>query len=337
MTLVRRRPGWWAIGLTLIAIAVWLAFNFNDAAAWYERYGVVVRQAAATGLLIGGVYGLVALGLTLIFGVLNIINFAHGALMTIGLYLSFILFDRYGIDPYLSLFITMPVLFLIGLFVQRLVIHPTRDAPHSNQLLLTLGLSLLIENALLVAFTATPRAIRLDYGRGPTPFGLFEIDFPLRIAGTTITHARLMAFIGALVLTGLLYLLLQRTDLGKAIRATAQEKEGAALVGIDIHRINMITFGIGTACVGAAAALVLPFLAVDPTAGSIFNITAFVIVVLGGMGSVVGALAGGIVIGLTQEMWIVFFPGTSKLLGVFIIFILVLLLRPQGLFGGRRS
>lgn len=324
-------------GAVCAILALLLILNFEEISTWYARFGVVLRQAAVTGVLIGGVYGLVALGLTLIFGVLNIINFAHGALMTIGMFISFILFDQYGVDPYISLIITIPTLFFLGLAVQRVVIHPARNAPHHNQLLLTLGLSLLIENALLVAFTATPRSIRLDYGRGLTQFGLFEIDFPIRLMGTTITFTRLMAFVFALILTGVLYYLLQKTDLGKAIRATAQDKEGAALVGINIDRINMITFGIGTACVGAAASLVLPFLAVDPVAGNLFNITAFVIVVLGGMGNVFGALVGGIIIGLTQEMWVVFFPQSSKLLGVFIVFILVLLFRPQGIFGGKRT
>ncbi len=134
----------------------------------------------------------------------------------------------------------------------------------------------------------------------------------------------------------MLYLLLQRTTLGKAIRATAQDKEGARLIGIDIDLISLITFGLGTACVGAAAALVLPFLAVDPVAGNAFNITAFVIVVLGGMGSVPGALLGGLIIGLTQELGVVFAPSSTKLLGVFIVFILVLLFRPQGLLGKKR-
>ena len=141
------------------------------------------------------------------------------------------------------------------------------------------------------------------------------------------------AFIFALALTAVLYLLLQRTDLGRAIRATAQDREGARLVGINIDQINLVTFGLGTACVGAAAAIVLPFLAVDPQIGNTFNITAFVIVVLGGMGSVPGALLGGLIIGLTQEMSVVFAPSSTKLLGVFIVFILVLLFRPQGLLG----
>ena len=304
----------------------------DNTSSWYERYGVVVRQSIASGLLIGGVYSLVALGLTIIFGVLEIINFAHGALMGIGLYVTFVLYDSFGIDPYLGLMVTVPLLFIIGLITYRVVIHPARDAPHHNQLLLTLGLTLLIENALAVAFTSTPRAIRLPYGRGETSIlGLLEIDFPLRPFGTTVQFPQLMAFVGALVITAILYFILQRTDLGRAIRATSQDREGAALVGINTNWINMVTFGIGTACVGAAATLVLPFFRAEPTAGNIFNITAFVIVVLGGMGNAVGALIGGLIIGLTQELSLIFFPGSSKLMGVFAIFILILLFRPQGI------
>jgi branched-chain amino acid transport system permease protein len=224
-------------------------------------------------------------------------------------------------------------LFFLGGAIQRFIIHPARNAPPHNQLLLTLGLALFIENLLLVIFTGTPRAIRLPYERGAIGFGPLAVDFPLRIAGTTITLPKLAAFIFALALTAVLYLLLQRTDLGRAIRATAQDREGARLVGINIDQINLVTFGLGTACVGAAAAIVLPFLAVDPQIGNTFNITAFVIVVLGGMGSVPGALLGGLIIGLTQEMSVVFAPSSTKLLGVFIVFILVLLFRPQGLLG----
>lgn len=322
-----------AVGLIVVLAAVLLWTSTPGGVDWWERNGAVLRQAAVTGVLIGGVYGLVAMGLTLIFGVLDIINFAHGALLTIAMYVSFVMFDRFGVDPYLSILVAAPVLFVVGILVQRLLIHPARNAPAHNQLLLTLGLALFIENLLLVLFTATPRSIRLEYGRGLTDFGLFAMDFPIRLAGTTITLPKLAAFVFALFLTLGLYLLLQRTDLGKAIRATAQNRQGAALVGIDISRINMITFGLGSACVGAAGAIVLPFLAVDPTAGNAFNITAFVIVVLGGMGSIPGALLGGLIIGLTQEMAVVFAPSSTKLLGVFVVFILVLLFRPQGLLG----
>jgi branched-chain amino acid transport system permease protein len=317
----------------LAAFIIWFLVNLESNIAWLDRYDVVLRQAFVSGILVGGVLGLVAMGLTMIFGVLEIINFSHGALMTVGMYATFILYNRYGVDPYLSVFFNVPFLFVIGIIIYRVVIHPARNAPHHNQLLLTLGLSLLIENFLLVIFSATPRSIRLPYGRDPINFGLFELDFPIRIAGTTITLPKLAAFIFALLLTAVLYLILTKTDLGRAIRATAQDKEGAALVGINVDRISAITFGIGTACVGAAAALVLPFLAVDPVAGNTFNIASFVIVVLGGMGNVVGALLGGLIIGLTQEMGVVLLPGSTKLLGVFIVFILVLFFRPQGLLG----
>lgn len=330
-----RRRRWGLIGIVVLTLAVLAIVNRAGLVSWMDQNGVVLRQAVVTGLLIGGVFGLVAMGLTLIFGVLDIINFAHGALLTIGMYITFVLYDRFGIDPYVAVFITVPLLFLIGAVIQKTIIYPARNAPAHNQLLLTLGLALFIENLMLVIFTATPRSIRLDYGRGLTEIGPFAIEFPIRIAGTTITLTKLAAFVFALILAALLYLLLQRTTLGKAIRATAQNKEGARLVGISADRISLVTFGLGVACVGAAAALVLPFLAVDPQVGNAFNITAFVIVVLGGMGSIPGALLGGLIIGLTQELGVVFAPSSTKLLGVFFVFILVLLLRPQGLLGKR--
>lgn len=328
-----RNRRWILVGLALVVVFVFAALNRAQFGPWMDQNGVVLRQAFVTGILIGGIFGLVAMGLTLIFGVLDIINFAHGALLTIGMYITFVLFDRFGIDPYLSILITVPLLFLLGGLIHRTIIHPARNAPAHNQLLLTLGLALFIENLMLVIFSATPRSIRLSYGRGLTEIGPLAIDFPIRIAGTTITLTKLAAFIFAVLLTVALYLLLQRTTLGKAIRATAQNKEGARLVGISTDRISLITFGLGVACVGAAAALVLPFLSVDPLVGNAFNITAFVIVVLGGMGSIPGALLGGLIIGLTQELGVVFAPSSTKLLGVFFVFILVLLLRPQGLLG----
>ena len=327
------RRTWLIAGGLVVVAAVLLILGWDGVQEWLARNGVVLRQAAVTGVLIGGVYGLVALGLTLIFGVLNIINFAHGALMTVGMYLTFLLFSTYGVDPYVSILITAPALFLVGSVVERFVIFPARDAPEHNQLLLTLGLSLFIQNLLLLTFTATPRSIRLGYARGEVGLGPVELDFPLRVWGTTVTLPKLAAFVFAVALSLLLYWLLQRSDLGKAIRAVAQERDGAALVGVNVERVNRLTFGIGTACVGAAAALVLPFFFVDPVAGESFNIIAFVTVVLGGMGSVPGALLGGILIGLTQELGVVFLPGAAKMLGVFVVFVLVLLFRPQGLFG----
>lgn len=319
--------------IVLVALLVIAGVALTQS-AWWDINQTVFAQAAVSGLLIGGVYSLVAMGLSLVFGVLDIINFAHGALMTIAIYVSYLLFQNAGIDPYVSLLVTVPLLFLIGVGIQRFAINSVMEAPVHNQLLLTLGIAIIIENLALVFFTGTPRSIELAYARDTFDLGFVVLDFPLRIFGAVITLPKLVAFIMALALAGVLYLLIQKTRLGAAIRASAQQPEGAALVGIDVKRIYTTTFGIGAACVGAAGTLVMPFLFVSPTAGATFNIIAFIVVVLGGMGSIPGALAGGLIIGLTQEMSQLFLPGSSKLLGVFILFIGVLLFRPQGLFGG---
>ena len=315
------------LGLIVLAILIYLfGFRREAVAGWWRFNSLVVRQSLASGLLIGGVYSLVAMGLTLIFGVLGIINFAHGSLMTVGMYATFWAFKLYGVDPYVSLVITIPLLFLIGALLHKVVIRPVMDAPEHSQLLVTLGVSLFLQNLALVIFKANPRVVKTGYS-GARTF----------VAGTMISHTRVAAFAGGLVLAGILYLILTRTDLGRAIRAAAEEKEGAALVGINVGRIYLITFGMGTACVGAAGSLIMPFFTVTPTTGETFNIMAFVIVVLGGMGSVLGALLGGIIIGLTESLGAVFLPGSSKQLGVFLIFVLVLLFRPQGLLGRQQS
>jgi branched-chain amino acid transport system permease protein len=325
----RSRPLVWAVfAFVVIALAILLMQT-----SWWDSNDSVFIQAVVSGLLIGGVYGLVAMGLSLVFGVLDIINFAHGALMTIGIYASYLLFQNYGVDPYLSLLITVPLLFIIGMGIQRFAINPVMTAPVHNQLLLTLGIAIMIENILLVIFTGTPRSIELPYARESFDLGFMTLDFPLKVFGAVVSMPKLIAFLMALVLAFVLYVLIQRTWLGSAIRASAQQPEGAELVGIDNRRIYTITFGIGAAAAGAAGGLVMPFLFVSPTAGATFNIIAFIVVVLGGMGSIPGALIGGLIIGLTQELSQLFISGSSKLLGVFIVFILVLLFRPQGIFG----
>ncbi len=293
----------------------------------------VLLQALMTGLLLGGVYGLVSMGLSLIFGVLHIINFAHGAMMTVGMYASFLLVANTGLDPYATIVVSVALLFVIGMAVQKLLINRIMGQPLENQLLLTLGLAIFIENALLLAFNATPRAVQLPYARGVLPLGFTDIQLPFRVFGTVASLPRTIAFVGALVIAGGLYVLLQRTKLGTSFRAVAENPNGASLVGINVPRIYVLTFGLGAGCVGAAGVLVLPFLSLEPTTGETFNILAFVIVVLGGLGSVMGALLGGLLIGITQELGGVIFIGQSKLLPVFIVFILVLFLRPQGLFG----
>jgi branched-chain amino acid transport system permease protein len=302
------------IVLILIVAALALAYMRSGSA-------VIVTQAVVTGILTGGVYGLVAMGLTLIFGVLDIVNFAHGAFLALALFVTFWLVNTVGIHPYVALAITIPVMFGIGFMVQRGVLARAIGKPLENQLLITLGISLVIENTLLLFFGGNPRSVAL-HG-----------DHALPVFGAVADLSRVLAFAGALLLAGVLYLLLQRTRLGTAIRAVATNDMGAQLVGIDTRLIYALTFAIGTACAGAAGTLVAPLVTIEPTSGDMFNIIAFVVVVLGGMGSVIGALVGGLIIGVTEQLSGLYLPGQSPLLLVFIVFVLVLFLRPQGLFG----
>lgn len=291
-----------------------------------EVSGGLLLQAVVSGLLLGGVYGLVASGLTLIFGVLRIINFAHGALMMLGMYASYWLFVLAHVDPYVSVLLTGPAFFALGVVIQRVVIEPNRHAAEHNQLLLTLGLALVLENLALVLWQADYRTLRLGYGREPLFLGDAMIDTP-----------RLVACAGAAVLTLALFAFLRSTDVGKAIRALAEEPEGAMLMGIDVRRIRAVAFGIGTGCVAVAGSLVTPFLYVAPDVGETFNLMAFVVVVLGGMGNFVGALLGGVLVGLAESLGATLLPGSLKQLVVFLMFVLVLLFRPAGLFGGGRG
>lgn len=320
--------------LTLgIVLMVLLLVRGGDMLDWAQDNRIVLVQAAVTGLLLGGVYSLVSMGLTLIFGVLDILNFAHGAFMALAMYASFVLVSNAGLGPYLSIAITVPLLFLIGVLVQRFLLDRVMDQPHENQLLLTFGLALLIENTLLMFFSATPRTVDFPYAQTGIPLGITTIQGTLDVFGAIADLPRVIAFLGSLVVAGLLYYLLRRTSLGTAIRAVAENPDGAAMVGIDVRRMQMITFGLGTACVAAAGTLVLPFLSLQPTTGEQFNVIAFVVVVLGGLGNVVGALIGGLLIGLVQELGGAFVPGVDKLFFVFVVFVLTLLLRPQGLLG----
>jgi branched-chain amino acid transport system permease protein len=277
-----------------------------------------------SGVLIGGVYALVALGLTLVFGVLRIVNFAHGTLMMLGMYATFFLYTRLGVDPYLSIVLVGPLFFVVGVALERAIIQPNLEAPESNQLLLTLGVALFLENAALVLFSPDYRSIRLPYAQRA-----------LLMGEAVVNVGRLVAFGASIALAVLLWLFLRHTDTGKAIRAAAEERDGARLMGIDIHRVHALAFGLGSAVVAIAGSLVTPFLYVAPDVGEVFNILAFVIVVLGGMGSFIGALLGGLVVGLAESIGAAVLPGSLKQLPLFALFVLVLLFRPAGLFGRR--
>jgi branched-chain amino acid transport system permease protein len=272
----------------------------------------------------GAVYGLVALGLTLVYGVLHIINFAHGALLTLAMYAAFVAHGAFGLDPYVAMIPLAGLFFVLGYFVQRLVIGPASRGDDSNMLLVTLGLSIIIENAMLAIFRSDTMTIRVPYAMSMVELGDVLLSLP-----------RLIGFGVTLLVALLLFVLMTRTDTGRAIRAVAKERTGAALVGIDVAHIYAVTFGIGTACLAIAACLLLPSFYVSPRVGNAFVLVAFTIVVLGGMGSVTGALLGGLFIGVVESLSGLYFGDSLGQIGIFLIFILVLLLRPTGLFGAR--
>jgi branched-chain amino acid transport system permease protein len=288
--------------------------------------GGLLLQAVVSGLLLGGVYGLVASGLSLIFGVLRIINFAHGAVMMLAMYTTYWLFALGGVDPYLSVLITAPLFFGLGVAIQKAVIEPNRAAAEHNQLLLTLGLALFFENLALVLWQGDFRTVKVAYSGASFVIGEALVEV-----------SRLVASGGAVLMALGLFVFLRTTDVGKALRALAEEPEGAALVGINVARIRAATFGLGSACVAVAGALITPFFYVAPDVGESFNIMAFVVVVLGGMGNFVGALLGGFIVGLAESLGATLLPGSLKQLVVFALFVLVLLFRPAGLFGGGRG
>ena len=284
----------------------------------------ILFAALLNGLLTGALYALVALGLTLIYGVLHIINFAHGALLTAAMFAAFYAYRLLGLDPYLAAGILTPAFFGLGYALQRFIIGPASRGEDRNYLLITLGLAVVIENALLFAFRADTRTINLSYA--------FDV---IEIGPAFLAVPRVVAFAVTLGVALALWLFMRWTDTGKAIRAVAREKLGAELSGIEVSHIYAVTFGIGTACLAIAACLLIPTYYVNPNVGNAFVLIAFTIVVLGGMGSVAGALVGGLVVGMAESLGGLFLGESLGQTGIFVIFILTLLLRPAGLFGAR--
>ena len=284
----------------------------------------ILIPAVLNGLLMGAVYALVALGLTLIYGVLHIINFAHGALLSAALFAAFFAFKLLGLDPYVALFLLAPLFFVLGYGLQRFVIGPGSHGDDRNMLLVTLGIAVVIENALLYSFRGDTRTIDVPYA-----FQTFNLGV------TYVAVPRVVGFVAVFVVALALWLLMTFTDVGRAIRAVAKEKLGAQLVGIDVGHVYAMTFGLGTACVAIAACLLIPTYYVNPGVGNAFVLVAFTIVVLGGMGSVPGAVIGAFVIGVVESLSGLFLGESLGQIGIFLIFIVVLLLRPTGLFGAR--
>jgi len=284
----------------------------------------IIAEAVVNGLLTGAVYALVALGLTLVYGVLHIINFAHGALLTLAMFAVWGLSAWGGVSPYAAALPLALAFFGLGYALQRFLIGPAGRGDDNNVLLVTLGLSIVIENGLLAAFRSDTRTLE-----GDAAFQVIEAGPML------ISQPRLVGFAGALAVAGLLWALLSATDTGRAIRAVAREKLGARLQGIEVGHIYATTFGLGCACLAVAACLLMPTFYVNPRVGNAFVLVAFTVVVLGGMGSVPGALLGGLFVGVVESLGGLLLGESLGQLGIFLIFILVLLLRPAGLFGAR--
>ncbi|MEO8857059.1 MAG: branched-chain amino acid ABC transporter permease [Burkholderiaceae bacterium] len=285
----------------------------------------ILAAATINGLLLGGIYTLVACGLTLIYGVLHIINFAHGSMLMLAMFGVYYLLTKLGIDPYLSMIVMVPAMYALGYVLYKGLIGRLASGKDENILLITLGLSIFIENLALMLFKGDSRTISVSYS-----------DRMIELGPTLVPLPKLISFVVAMLICAGLGLFMQRTDTGRAIRAVSRERIGARLVGIDVDHVFAVSFGIGLATLGAGASLLMPIFYVSPTIGHVFVLVAFTVVVLGGMGSFIGAIVGGLIVGLTESFGGLFLGESLGQIGISLIFILILLFRPQGLFGVRQ-
>ncbi|MFN3614039.1 MAG: branched-chain amino acid ABC transporter permease [Rubrimonas sp.] len=282
-------------------------------------------QVVANGLMLGGLFAMVSVGLTLIFGIVKVVNFAHGEFLMVGMYAAYLLTTGFGIHPYLTVAAVAPLLFALGALTQRFLIQPLMNARDDHiQIFATVGLSTALINLALLVFGADIAATPSSGARATVMLG------PIRVL-----QGQLAIFALAVALVAGLHLFLTRTQTGRAIRAVAQNRAAAQLMGIDVNAIYVLTFGIGAACVGLAASLVAPLYPTQPTSGAYFVLIAFVVVVLGGLGSIGGAFAGAMVIGVIDSVSGFYIGSDLREVAVFGVFLLILILRPSGLFGGR--
>ncbi|HTP50509.1 MAG TPA: branched-chain amino acid ABC transporter permease [Anaeromyxobacteraceae bacterium] len=283
-------------------------------------------QSLVSGLLMGSLYAMIGIGLTVIFGVMRIINLAHGEMVMLGMFAAFFSQKLFGIDPFLSVLALAPAMFAVGVLIYRFLLRKVIPGGELNTLLYTAGMSLLVANLALFAWSGDYRTITLSYGLAP-----------LRPLGIAVPVALAIGFGMAAAVTTALWLFLGATDTGRAIRATSQNREAAILMGIDVEKVAVLTFGLGTALAGTAGVLLAPSLYLYPTVGELLIVKSFVIVVLGGLGSVPGAIAGGLLLGLVESLGAVYVSATYKDGLGYVLFLLVLLYRPAGLFGVGKS
>jgi branched-chain amino acid transport system permease protein len=284
----------------------------------------IILNVVAQGVLTGLVYGLMALGLSVIFGIVRVVNFAHGEFAVIAMYAAFVLFRDFGLDPVVAMLPIAAVFFGIGHLLQSGLINPFIGRAEHEQFILLVGLGMVIVNGLLMIFGPDARPANLSYGLDSYEIGPLLID-----------KARLVAAAAAVVVAAVLFAFFRLTALGTAIRACADNLVGAAVVGLDVKRLYALTFGIGLACVGAAGALMVTIVDARPALAPAFTLQAFIIVIVGGLGSMSGALLGGVLIGVSEALAGFFFEPSMKSMFSFALLILVLVLRPQGLMGRR--
>ena len=284
----------------------------------------MLGQVIISGLLAGSLYAMVALGLGLIFGVMRVLNIAHGPLLMLGAYVTFWLFSTVGLNPYLSLLVSMPLLYLLGMLLQRFLVRRVVDAPELSSLLLTFGVSIALVNVAQLAFTSDLRAV--EYLTGSFVLGPFAFS-----------KSRVIACAIAIAITVSAFLFLQKTRLGKAIRAVSQSREVAQVCGINVGRIHMIAFGLASALAAAGGSLVAVMVAIQPEMGQVYTFKSFLVIVLGGAGNYPGALLGGLLLGLIEQVSSLFLTTQVNEAVAYILLVLVLLVRPTGLLGGRAS
>jgi branched-chain amino acid transport system permease protein len=283
----------------------------------------VLIQTLVSGLLIGGIYALIGIGMTLIMGVMKIINLAHGQLMMVAMYITYVLFEALGLDPYFSLFIAMPCLFVLGAVIQRFLLNPLLKVDSilpENQVLMTVGVGMVLTEVIRFIFQSDYKSVKTSYSSSAVYMGEISFNVPM-----------VAAFGLALVLTAALFFFLLKTDLGKSVRATAQNTDAALLMGINAQWITVLTYGLGSALVAAAGTLLLPIYYLFPDIGGPFTLKAFVITMLGGMGSTVGAILGGIVLGIAESLGATYISMMLKDAVAMVIFLLVLIFLPGGL------
>jgi branched-chain amino acid transport system permease protein len=286
----------------------------------------LILQAIVTGVLLGGVYCLICVGLTLTFGVMGIINFAHGEFLMIAMYGAYFFSQFFHTEAYTSVVVDLPGLFILGVAVFHFLIRPILGVEPLNQMLLLVGLSLVLQNGALALFSADTRSIQSAITYSKIELGEVIVGIP-----------RLIAFSVSVIITLALYWLLRSTELGRRIRAAASDRETAALMGINVNRVNLIAFGIGVGCLGIAGPVMMPVFYVVPNIGTFFILIAFVVVVLGGIGNFIGAMVASFVVAIAESLGALFMPGSTAPVLPFLLFILVLLFKPEGLFGTRSA